>query len=69
MESNKKPGRTPTETKRLKKAVENFHNLTHGTDRVKDLPEIQMTEEEVRYLEQYGTLPESSSPIPLRKAS
>jgi len=31
-----------------------------------DLPEIELTEEELRYLEQHGTLPDSSLMEPLQ---
>jgi hypothetical protein len=69
MASKENNGRPPEAAERLNRVVENFHNLTHGTDQVKNVPEIELTEEQVRYLEQHGTLPESSLSEPLRKAS
>jgi len=59
--SNKQTGRTPTAMRYLEKAVESFPNLMHGADRVKDLQENQMTEEEVRYVKRHGTVPESTA--------
>jgi hypothetical protein len=69
MECNKNPGRTPAETKRLNQIVDNLPNLTQSLDLRTDQPIIPLTEEELRYLEQHDTLPESSLKEPLQKAS
>jgi hypothetical protein len=69
MGNNAKNWQAADETARLNKVVENFPHLTQGTDQVRNLPEIELPEEEVRYLEQHGTLPESTVPDPLRKAT